>query len=192
MHASLSILIVGLFTLVGCDSKEVDNSATIAPKTTIQNTQEAKETSSPKAIEENATNVATSVQETANKVSNEVAKTTTELEEQLKKSAEETQVRLEKTMQETQAVLPKADISTQKSAPAKAKACASCHGNEGEKVALGKSKIMNQLTKQEIIDALKGYQNGTYGGSMKAVMLGQVKNLTPEEIEELAQFYSAK
>ena len=40
------------------------------------------------------------------------------------------------------------------------------------------------MSKQEIIDSLKGYQNGTYGGPMKGVMLGQVKKLTDADINE--------
>lgn len=73
-------------------------------------------------------------------------------------------------------------------APASYVKCVACHGANGEKVALGKSKIMNQLSKQEIKDALMGYQKGTYGGAMKGVMIPQVKNLSAENIDEIANF----
>jgi len=53
-------------------------------------------------------------------------------------------------------------------------ACKGCHGANFEKVALGKSKIVANMTKQEVSDSLVGYKNGTYGGPMKGVMKGQV------------------
>lgn len=64
--------------------------------------------------------------------------------------------------------------------------CVGCHGANGEKVALGKSKIIKDMTKQEIIDAMVGYQNGTYGGPMKGLMLGQVKGVSQADIEAIA------
>ncbi len=53
-------------------------------------------------------------------------------------------------------------------------ACKGCHGANFEKKALGKSKIVKDLTKAEVTAALTGYKNGTYGGPMKGVMKGQV------------------
>ena len=50
--------------------------------------------------------------------------------------------------------------------------CVACHGATGEKVALGKSKIIKDMTKAEIVASLKGYQDGTYGGAMKGLMVG--------------------
>ncbi|TLP35770.1 c-type cytochrome [Arcobacter arenosus] len=65
--------------------------------------------------------------------------------------------------------------------------CVACHGANGEKVALGKSKIMKDMTKQEIIDSLKGYKDGTYGGPMKAVMTPQVAGLSDADIQAIAE-----
>merc|ERR1711991_747509 len=45
---------------------------------------------------------------------------------------------------------------------------------------------------QQIIDALTGYKNNSYGGAMKGLMKVQVKKLTLEEIEQIAQFISKK
>jgi len=57
------------------------------------------------------------------------------------------------------------------------------------KKLLNKSKIMKDLSKEEFISSLKGYQNGTYGGTMKNLMLPQVKDLSEEQIQALADFY---
>ena len=66
------------------------------------------------------------------------------------------------------------------------KKCAGCHGADGSKVALGKSKVIANMTKQEIVDSLKGYQAGTYGGPMKGLMVGQVKGLSAADIDAIA------
>jgi cytochrome c553 len=64
--------------------------------------------------------------------------------------------------------------------------CAGCHGADGEKAALGKSKIIKDMPKAEFVAALKGYQDGTYGGAMKNLMVGQVKGLDGAAIQALA------
>jgi len=64
--------------------------------------------------------------------------------------------------------------------------CTGCHGLNGGKKALGKSLVINTMAKEDIIVALKGYKDGTYGGPMKGLMAGQVKNLTDEQINDLA------
>ena len=70
------------------------------------------------------------------------------------------------------------------------KTCAACHGQKGEMKALGKSEVIAGWDKQKIIDALNGYKNGTYGGAMKGIMLGQVSTKTDAEIDALADFIS--
>ena len=66
--------------------------------------------------------------------------------------------------------------------------CAGCHGQKAERSALNKSQIIKGWQSQQIIDALKGYKDGTYGSVMKGLMQGQVANLSDYEIELLAQY----
>lgn len=66
------------------------------------------------------------------------------------------------------------------------KKCVACHGANGEKVALGKSKIIKDMTKADIESSLLGYKNGTYGGAMKGLMAGQVKTLSEADIKDIA------
>lgn len=70
--------------------------------------------------------------------------------------------------------------------------CAACHGAQGEKHALGKSKIINTMKPSEIETALKGYKNGTYGGTMKAVMKGQAAGLDDSQIAAIAEYIGSK
>ena len=68
------------------------------------------------------------------------------------------------------------------------KKCVSCHGQKAEKKALNKSKILVDMTQVEIEKALRGYKEGTYGGSMKGLMTNQVKNMTQKDIYKVV-FY---
>jgi len=70
--------------------------------------------------------------------------------------------------------------------------CTACHGSNAEKHALGKSKVIKDMSQKEIATALSGYQDGSYGGAMKALMKGQVAALTPQDIQILSQYISAK
>ncbi len=65
-------------------------------------------------------------------------------------------------------------------------ACAGCHGQHFENAAMGKSKIVKDMSLEEIVDALKGYKNGTYGDTMKEMMVAQVKNLSDSDLEAMA------
>ncbi|RXJ86748.1 c-type cytochrome [Arcobacter sp. CECT 8985] len=72
------------------------------------------------------------------------------------------------------------------------KKCATCHGMNGEKKALGKSKIIKDLTKDQFLAAMKGYKDGTYGGPMKGLMKGQVAPLSHDDIKALANYITKK
>ncbi len=64
--------------------------------------------------------------------------------------------------------------------------CKGCHGQNFEKKAMGKSKVVRNMSKADIIKALKGYKAGTYGEIMKEVMEKQVKKLSNKDIESIA------
>ncbi len=61
--------------------------------------------------------------------------------------------------------------------------CKHCHGADWEKAALGSSKIVRDMTKTEVTEALLGYKNGTYGRSMKGVMYTNIKMYSDEELK---------
>ena len=64
--------------------------------------------------------------------------------------------------------------------------CKGCHGQNFEKKAMGKSKVVKNMSKAAIVKALKGYKAGTYGGAMKKTMEGQVKKLSVKDMEAIA------
>ncbi len=61
-------------------------------------------------------------------------------------------------------------------------ACKGCHGANWEKAALGKSKIVANMTKAEVTKSLQGYKAGTYGGAMAGVMKGQVAKYSDADL----------
>ncbi len=66
--------------------------------------------------------------------------------------------------------------------------CIGCHGTNGEKAALnGKSIIIKNMTKAELKSAMLGYKDGSYGGSMKALMQAQSKPLSEADIDTIAE-----
>ena len=70
------------------------------------------------------------------------------------------------------------------------KKCAGCHGQHAEKKAMGKSKVVANMSSDEIKSALNGYKDGTYGGAMKGLMKGQVARLSEGDINSLATYIS--
>jgi cytochrome c-type protein NapB len=78
-------------------------------------------------------------------------------------------------------------VSTVAMAGVNGAACAACHGKNFEKHAMGKSKIVKDMTHAEIAEALKGYKAGTFGGPMKGVMKGQVARYSDADLEAFSQ-----
>lgn len=64
--------------------------------------------------------------------------------------------------------------------------CKACHGNDLTKSALNKSLDITKMNKDEFTKAMLGYQNGTYGGTLKSIMkIHADKYKSVEEITEL-------
>jgi len=70
------------------------------------------------------------------------------------------------------------------------KKCSGCHGSQGQNKALNKSAVIQGWESQQVVRAINGYINGTYGGSMKSVMKPQVSKLSDAEIKAVAKYIS--
>jgi len=64
--------------------------------------------------------------------------------------------------------------------------CAGCHGQNFELAAMGKSKIVKDMSLKDIVIALKGYKAGTYGDALKGMMMVQVKDVKDADLEAMA------
>jgi cytochrome c-type protein NapB len=65
-------------------------------------------------------------------------------------------------------------------------ACKGCHGADFSTSAMGKSKDVSAMSKADIVTALTGYKDGSYGGAMKGLMKGQVASFDAAAIEAVA------
>jgi len=65
--------------------------------------------------------------------------------------------------------------------------CTSCHGETFEKPAMGLSRIVAEMSKEDIKASLHGYKDGSYGREKKALMVNQVINFSEEELDSIAE-----
>lgn len=65
--------------------------------------------------------------------------------------------------------------------------CYSCHGSNASKQALNKSAIIAGWSKERITNALNGYKDGTYGGSLKGVMTAIANGLSEKDIKIVSE-----
>ena len=70
--------------------------------------------------------------------------------------------------------------------------CTGCHGKNFEKKAMGKAKVVKDMTAKEITKALTGYKDGSYGGAMKAIMKAQAAKMSADDIKAFAAKYGKK
>lgn len=75
-------------------------------------------------------------------------------------------------------------------APAAYTSCKACHGVKGEinVTTQSKSRVPGNLTKADVVKALNGYKDGSYGDAMKGIMKGQVAKLTDADIKALSEY----
>lgn len=69
--------------------------------------------------------------------------------------------------------------------------CIQCHGTNAHMRALGQSQVIAGWPQKRIVDALKGYQKGTYGGPMKNTMKVQASKLSDAQIKAVAKHISS-
>jgi cytochrome c553 len=70
------------------------------------------------------------------------------------------------------------------------KNCASCHGKKAQEAAFGKAQVLAGWSKENLKEALMGYKDGTYGGSMKGLMRAEVKPFSEAELGDIAEYIS--
>jgi len=67
--------------------------------------------------------------------------------------------------------------------------CAGCHGQNGEKAALGKSAVIKGQDAAKTVEQLNGYKAGTLNQhGMGALMNGQVKAMSEADIKAVSDY----
>ncbi len=188
MKIAISI-VVALF-LIGCgegDKKAVEATATQAETSTAA----VKSEPAPVKAEvknDTADKVKTAVNDVADKskeVTNKAADSAKEITNKAADSAKEVVTSMADTMT---SMMPTTTATA--SGESIFKVCASCHGTNGEKAALGKSQIIKGWSASKVADALKGYKADTYGAAMKGIMKGQASKLSNDEIKAVSEYIS--
>lgn len=66
--------------------------------------------------------------------------------------------------------------------------CASCHGQKGETKASAGSMAIKDMSKEDFMEAIKGYRNGDYGGSAKYSMIPYANTVTADELNNIYEY----
>ena len=171
----LSVVVAGLL-FSGCDkAKEAADKAGEVAKSAVEKTTEA--------TKEVASHATEAVKESATKA---VEKTVEATKEVATKAVDATKEAASATVEKAKEAVsaPKVDGKTLFAT------CGGCHGQKGEKKALGTSQVIGGWDVAKTEEALKGYKAGTYGGAMKGVMQGQAAKLDDAKIKALAEYIS--
>ncbi len=187
-----------LVVFAGCTSEEEKTQAVTEQ---VEKTDETQKESTVDKISKATTDTVDDVTKKAQEVSKNIQESAQPIIEQASQKINQTEETISNTTQDlkdqaTQAVSPvikkvkEAVVATPDGSKLYAK-CISCHGQNGEKVALGKSKIIQGWDENQIYTSLKGYQDGTYGGAMQGVMKAQVSNMSDTELQALAKYITS-
>ncbi|QOG12564.1 c-type cytochrome [Arcobacter sp. FWKO B] len=65
--------------------------------------------------------------------------------------------------------------------------CAVCHGDSGQKRAYGKSRALNSLSNDDIVQAIRGYKGGTYDRGM-GFLMSPFSNISEEEVQGVYEY----
>ncbi len=79
-------------------------------------------------------------------------------------------------------------LTASNTAPKAYEACVACHGEKGELHALGKSKIIKNMSKADIVEAINIYKYGVLGESMSPLMKTEVGKLSDKQIKAIADY----
>lgn len=68
--------------------------------------------------------------------------------------------------------------------------CQSCHGPDGGQSPIPGINPIKGQSSENLLNMLKGFQQGTFGGPQKQVMEGITHQLTDEQMQSLADYIS--
>ncbi len=206
MRFLLSSVVLATLFFTGCGEQQEQKKVEVKPEVKVEQKQESTKiqevANNLKATTNDAIDVAAKmaeelskesdkmvqkIQEESKVVVKEVAKQTKELSavavEKVNEVKKELDTQIDQVIQEKQN-----EVLENSAAKDLYLKCAGCHGQKAERAALNKSEIIQGWEVQRTIDVLNGYKNGSYGGTMKSLMTGQVANLSDEEIKLLSEY----
>lgn len=170
-----SLFVLALF-VAGCDSKQEHEQTKAIEKVQKEVIKKAEEAS--QKAQELSKEAEQELKETAQNLKEEASQT-------VENVVDESQAPIEQTKEK---VAQATTVQTTTSGKDLFVPCIACHGANGKRKALNSSQVIAGWEVEKTINALQGYKDGTYGGNMKASMVGQVARLSDEDIQKLAQY----
>ena len=211
MKCFMSSLVFITLVLTGCGEEKQQAKEEVKVEKEVRNTNAKKEKDNMQKMAVEVSNSSKKIMTTISSASKEIVAEVSKTSKEIGKISEDIVSKTKKSLnKQTNTVIKKASsVSTEIKSKLnniinskqikedkilKAKflyaTCISCHGQNGEKKALGKSNVIKGLKKDVILHALKGYKNGTYGGVMKGIMTAQVSSKSNKELEILSEYIS--
>lgn len=198
MKSIVTVSILGLSLLLsGCGEKKVEDKKVepivqqevkpVKTKEELINEVAADIKNSANTVIDEAAKMAVVASEKSAVIAKELAVETKEIAAAAVESVEEIKKEID-TVADSMIKAQEEEVAVNSKAKGLYLKCAGCHGQKGERSALNKSEIIKGWEVQRTIEALTGYKNDTYGGSMKGVMKSQVSSLSEIEIKLLAEF----
>ncbi len=203
-------MVAAALLLVGCGEKKEQKSEASKPAKSVEKTVKAPEAKSSVATKEKITEplpgtpmpAPVKEEKAASSVSSSEATVTQKVQESVESVKKEVTKKIQEAKEKVSNAAKAAlgaggaaatnaggDVAKGKELFAK---CASCHGPDGKRKALGKSGIIAGMPKDEVLKKLKGYKAGSlnqYGMGM--LMKGQVGSLSESDLEALAAYISS-
>lgn len=191
MKKMIALSCIACAIFVGCESKSDSSNGTESSSTTqiLEDTKKAVNDAT-KATKDAVNNAVETTKEVTNDAVEATKKAATDTTEAVKEVANDTKEAATNAVDSTVKKAKKITQTQKASIDAKTLfvPCITCHGTKAEKKALNVSKVITTLSKDEIVTALKGYKNKTYGGSLKTTMYQQVSKLSDAQMEALANY----
>lgn len=191
LSALVAVFLLGCSEQSESSSKEEvaqkTESAVAKSKEALMQTKEAVEASSD-AIKDTVTQVGKSTLKATQEIAQIVEDKSADALKDVTKRAKEAQTDIAKVVKPKPEVVKPTTVAV--SGETLYKKCATCHGVNAEKKALNKSQVIRGWESSQIIAAINGYKDGSYGSSMKGVMKPQVAKLSEAEIEAVAKYIS--
>ena len=210
----LSVAAIAVLSFSGCgnnDTKEqaaetkVEQKAEVKQENKAAEATKSEQKAAPKA-EYSAKQTTEAVKEKATEAANAVKEKAKEAVEKTKEAANEVANKAKEVAKKatesaanaaagaTEAVKKAANAVTGGNEKGKAlyAKCVSCHGANGKLKALGKSEIIAGQSAADLEKKMMEYKAGTRNvAGMGALMQGQVKDLSDEDIKALAEYISS-
>ncbi|WP_457594354.1 c-type cytochrome [Hydrogenimonas sp.] len=186
----ISAAVAALLLLGGCETKENRSPQHETSAVQAEGAESGAKTAEPQRVEEKGSAQSTEEKSAApeESVTQQVSEAAEAVQQKSAEIAESVKEKAEAVTEAVSDAVTKAEGSGDEAEALYKSKCAGCHGAKGEKHALGKSEVLAGQKRELLVQKIRGYKEGTFGGAMKSIMKSQVASLDDAQIEALAGY----